>query len=247
MQVLNCLIVEDEPLAADIIADYVRQVPGLKLGSICGDVFAANEAMRSQAIDLVFLDINLPGMSGLELIRSSQRRCQFILTTAYHQHAVEGFNLNVVDYLLKPIEFSRFLQAVNKVYERLRSAPKTPQPAAEIQAPASNGAAPAYYFFKVDKKRVKVMVGDIRYIESLKDYIRIHTQDGALVTKFSISDVEKLLGNAFLRIHKSYAVQLGHIQAYSATDIEIGGKTLPIGRTYRKVVEKVLCGLENGN
>ena len=245
MQALNCLIVEDEPLAAELLADYVQQVPGLRLVATCGDIFAASESMRQNIVDLVFLDINLPGASGLELIRSSQRPCHYILTTAYHQHAVEAFDLNVIDYLLKPIEFSRFLQAVQKVYERRSTGqavvtqPMTP--------PATTEESPSYHFFKVDKKKVKVELADILFVESLKDYIRIHRVEGALVTKFPIGELTQLLGEAdFVRIHKSYVVNLRHVRAFSAAEVEVGGTSLPIGRTYRKAAEKRLEELDKG-
>jgi DNA-binding LytR/AlgR family response regulator len=232
MQVLNCLIVEDEPLAADVIRDYITQVPGLQLKGICTDVFSANELMRAEKIDLIFLDINLPGMNGIDYLKILNGKYQIILTTAYHEYAIDGFNLNVVDYLLKPIEFSRFLQAVNKVYER-----KMPEHKKEEQAEQPG----KFYFFNTDKKKIKVNAADILYIESLKDYVKIHTHNKHIVTKFQIGEIDVFLNEKrFIRIHKSYVVNTEKITAYNASEIEIGDVILPLGRTYKELVERRL-------
>lgn len=223
MRALNCLIIEDEPLAAQVVSDYVTQVPGLELSGICDNAFSAMEKLRQDPIDLIFLDINLPKLNGMDLLKTLRGNYPVILTTAYHQYALQGYELDVVDYLLKPIEFSRFVQGVNKVFARLGLAPET------------KTKEEKYHFFNVDKTRVKVMEADILYIESLKDYVRIYTGDKKIITKFRIGEMEELLrdGN-FLRIHKSYIVNAGKISAYSATGVEINSKKLPIGRTYRK-------------
>jgi DNA-binding LytR/AlgR family response regulator len=225
MKALNCLIVEDEPLAAAILRDYVGQLPGLTLAGVCGDAFSAAEMLRSQRIDLLLLDINLPKLNGLDFLRSLQARPQVILTTAYHEHALDGFNLHVADYLLKPIEFGRFLQAINKV-----------QMLQQAMSSANAGIEPSPrkpYYFLQDKKHVKVHAEDIRYVESLKDYIRIHTMEGTVVTKYPIGEMENLLpADKFCRIHKSYLVNLDMVTAFTATDVELGKEQLPLGRTY---------------
>lgn len=226
MQVLNCLIVEDEPLAADLIKDYIRQVPGLELKGTCGDAVCAMEKLRAEKIDLIFLDINLPKLSGIDFLKTIKNNYQVIFTTAYHQFALEGYELNVVDYLMKPIEFSRFLQAVNKAFDR--AGIKHEEPATEKK----------HYFFNVDKKRIKVFAEDVLYIESLKDYIRIFTTEKSIVTKFQIGEIEKFLNeDYFLRIHKSFVVNAGKIDSYTASQVEIGNIRLPIGRTYKDQVE----------
>jgi two-component system, LytTR family, response regulator len=231
MQVMNCLIVEDESLASDIIKDYIQQVPGLKLSGICRDVFSAMEKLHDEHIDIIFLDINLPKINGMDFIKTISGRYDIILTTAYHQYALEGFNLNVVDYLLKPVEFSRFLQAVNKVFEKNKQFPPSADHVQERK----------YFFFNVDKKQVKVFADEILYIESLKDYVRIHTKDKKLVTKFQIGELDRLLNeNKFIRIHKSYIVNSDKISAYNANEIEMETTKLPIGRTYKELVEKHL-------
>jgi DNA-binding LytR/AlgR family response regulator len=232
MQVLNCLIVEDEPLAADIIRDYIAQVPGLQLKGICEDVFLANELLRTEKIDLLFLDINLPGMNGIDFLKILNGKFQIIVTTAYHEYAIDGFNFNVVDYLLKPIEFGRFLQAVNKVYDR-----KVP----EIKRNIIEDQKDKFYFFNTDKKKIKVNAADILYIESLKDYVRIHTSERIVVTKFQIGELDQFLNEKkFIRIHKSYIVNTEKITAYNASEIEIGAVVLPLGRTYKELVERKL-------
>ncbi len=232
MKDLNCLIVEDEHLAAEVIEDYIRQVPGLKLEATCPDVVSANSVLQKKQIDLIFLDINLPGISGLEFIQSMNRDYDVILTTAYHQHAVEGFDLGVVDYLLKPIAFSRFLKAVNRVFNRKSE-----------EGPADAGKEEStVHFFNTGKKQIRVEEEDILFIESLKDYIRIHTTNRTVVTKFQIGQVNEMLTEGrFLRIHKSYIINLAKMTAFSSSEIEIGENALPIGRTYKELVDQVLA------
>lgn len=230
MQVLNCLIIEDEPLAAEVMRDYIKQVPGLELKGWCEDAFSAMEKLRQEKIDLIFLDINLPKLNGIDLIKTLHTHYHIILTTAYHQYALDGYALDVVDYLLKPIEFNRFLQAVNKVFAR--HAPGIQEPARQEKK---------HFFFNVDKTHVKVFAEDILYIESIKDYVRIYSKEKNIVTKFRIGEMETLLKEKnFLRIHKSFIVNTGLISAYSNTQVEVGGKKLPIGRTYRKSTEETL-------
>jgi DNA-binding LytR/AlgR family response regulator len=232
MRTLNCLIVEDEHLAADVIRDYIDQVPGLRLKGICADIFSANELLRAEKIDIILLDINLPKISGLEFMRTLAARYHIILTTAYHEYAVDGFNLNAVDYLLKPIEFSRFLQAINKVYEKEGAVTEK----GTIASPANR-----FYFFNTDKKKVKVYAGDIDYIESLKDYVSIHSKGRKIITKFQIGELDKLLEeDQFIRIHRSFIVNVSKVTAYSATEIELGEVSLPLGRTYKEMVERRL-------
>lgn len=230
MQDLNCLIVEDEPLAAKIIEDYVSLLPGLKLKGICGDVISAGEKLRAEKIDIIFLDINLPKINGLEFAKSINNKYSIIITTAYHQYALEGFNLNVTDYLLKPIEFSRFVQAINKVYAQ--NSPKENIGNKEINERK-------FYFFIADKKRHKIFFDEILYVESLKDYVKVHTGEKSIVTKFQIGEMEELLkGQNFFRIHKSFIVNLNHLTAFNANEIEIGKINLPIGRTYAELFKR---------
>lgn len=237
MQDLNCLIVEDEQLAAEVVRDYINQVPGLKLHGICENVMTANAVLQNHPIDLIFLDINLPGISGIEFIQTLNRNYDIILTTAYHQYAVDGFNMNVVDYLLKPIEFSRFLKAVNKVFEK--KVRKSPQKK-DSDAPGK------YHFFNTGRRQVKVNEDDIVYIESLKDYVKIHAAEKEVVTKYQIGQIEQLLDTQkFMRVHKSFIINMGKITAFSAYEIEIDSILIPIGKTYKELVDRMLAGLSN--
>jgi DNA-binding LytR/AlgR family response regulator len=222
MQRYNCIIVEDEPLAAEVLQDYVKQVPFLELQGVCSDAFFAMETLQKQKIDLVFLDIHLPRLKGLDFIKTLQHPPRIIITSAYHEYALQGYEYNVVDYLLKPIEFSRFLMAVNKLTQ-------SPVPEVSITSflPAPERA---YLFFNVSKKKVKVYLDEILYIESLKEYIRIYTANKAILTKFPLGQIEEQLAkNNFLRIHRSFIVSKNKIDAFTATEVEINGKQIPIG------------------
>lgn len=229
--ILNCLIVEDEPLAATILEDYVRQVPNLRLTGRCADAMQALEALQEAPVDVLFLDIHLPGLRGLDFLRSLQYPPQVILTTAYHEYALESYDLNAVDYLLKPIEFERFIKAVQK-----------------LKRPTATATATATYrsfqFFNVNKKMVRVWLDEILYVESLKEYVRIFLANGkSIVTKMQLGELEKSLeGYGFLRVHRSFMVALRHIEAFTATEVTAGGKEIPVGRQYK---EEVLRALES--
>lgn len=225
---LNCLIVEDEPLAAGILEDYIRQIPFLRLVGQCGDALYALEAMREAPVHVLFLDIHLPGVKGLDFLRSLQHPPQVILTTAYHEYALESYDLGVADYLLKPIDFERFIKAIQK----LKLPPVT----------ATATANRPFHFFNVNKKMVRVWLDEIRYVESLKEYVRIFLPEGkSLVTKTPLGELEKTLERVgFLRLHRSFLVALRHIEAFSATEVTVDGKEIPVGRQYKDAVLRVL-------
>ncbi|NII28719.1 response regulator transcription factor [Pseudoflavitalea sp. X16] len=233
MQRYHCLIIEDEPLAAEVLQDYIRQVPFLELKGVASDAIFAMELLQQQKIDLIFLDIHLPKLKGFDFIRTLKQPPHIIITSAYHEYALQGYEYNVVDYLLKPIEFSRFLMAVNKLKQ-------SPVPAVSITSfipPPER----AYLFFNVSKKKVKVYLDEILYIESLKEYIRIYTKTKNILTKFQLGQIEELLAkNNFLRIHRSFIVAKDKIEAFTATDVEIAGKQIPIGRSYKELVQSIL-------
>lgn len=232
MQRYSCLIVEDEPLAAEVLQDYVHQVPFLELKGICVDAIYAMEFLQKEKIDLLFLDIHLPKLKGLDFVRTLKNPPSIIITSAYHEYALEGYELNVVDYLLKPIEFSRFLTAVNKL--RLAPAVNSNRSIATVNERA-------FMFFNVSKKRIKIYLDEVLYIESLKEYIRIFTKEKSILTKFQLGEIEELLSKGdFLRVHRSFIVARNKIDAYSATDIEIRGKQIPIGRSYKELVQSIL-------
>ncbi len=219
---LKCLIVEDEPIAAEILEDYIGQVPFLEHVATCTDAIYAMEVLKQEDIGLLFLDIHLPKLKGLDFLRALSQPPPVILTTAYHQYALKGYELNVVDYLLKPIEFSRFLQAVDKV--------RKPQ----ATVPAREAAERPYRFFNVNKRREKVYLDEILYVESLKEYVRIVTLEKEIITQFQIGELEQALNFASLiRIHRSFLVARDKVSAYSATEVQLGEKCLPIGRSYR--------------
>jgi DNA-binding LytR/AlgR family response regulator len=233
MQQYNCIIVEDEPLAAEVLQDYIGQVPFLKLKGICADAIYAMEMLQKEKIDLIFLDIHLPKLKGLDFIKTLKHAPHIIIVSAYHEYALQGYEYNVIDYLLKPVEFSRFLMAVNKLRQ-----PVTIE--ASIQVASHAGERP-YLFFNVSKKKVKIYLDEILYIESLKEYIRIFTKTKSILTKFQLGQIEELLAkNNFLRVHRSFIVAKDKIEAFSATDIEINGKQIPIGRSYKELVQSVL-------
>ena len=233
MQRYNCIIVEDEPLAAEVLQDYIRQVPFLELKAVCNDAFFAMETLQRQKIDLLFLDIHLPKLKGLDFLKTLQNPPRVIITSAYHEYALQGYEYNVVDYLLKPIEFSRFLMAVNKLKQ-------SPVPEVRISSLLPAAERP-YQFFNVSKKKVKVYLDEILYIESLKEYIRIYTSTRSILTKFPLGQIEEMLANNnFLRIHRSFIVARDKIDAFTATEVEINGKQIPVGRSYKELVQSVL-------
>lgn len=236
MKKISCLILEDEPLAAEVLEDYINQVPFLELKAKCVDAIYALEILQKQTIDLMFLDIHLPKLKGLDFIRTLQHPPKVIVTTAYQEYALQGYELNVVDYLLKPIEWPRFLMAVNKLQQAIQVTSH-----AHRSVPVSEEKA--YLFFNVNKRMVKIFLDEILYIESLKEYIRITTPHKSILTKFQLNQVEELLTrHHFLRIHRSFIVARNKIETFSATDVEIGGKLLPIGRNYKEQVMEVLEG-----
>lgn len=230
MNPIRCLIVEDEPLAAEVLADYVSALPQLELVDICPDAIYALETLQHTAVDLLLLDIHLPRLKGLDFLEALPHPPDVILTTAYHQYALQGYTYNVVDYLLKPIAFSRFVQAINKLPRRMEAAPASPRT-----------LSPPHHFVKVNKRLVKIVLDDILYIESLKEYAHIHTAQDTIITKAQLGELETLFGSAnLLRVHRSYLIARDKIQAYSATEIEIGAVHIPIGRSYQRKVLEVL-------
>lgn len=229
----NCIIVEDEPLAAEVLQDYIEQVPFLKLNHICTDAIMAMQVLQEEKIDLIFLDIHLPKLKGLDFVSTLKNPPNVIITTAYHEYALRGYELNVLDYLLKPIEFSRFLTAVNKLSSLT-------EPTTQIVAGETAGER-EHFFFNVSKKKIKVYLDEVLYIESLKEYIKVVTKAKPIVTKFQLGEIEELLPEKkFIRIHRSFIVAKDKIDAFTATDVEINGNTIPIGRGYKETVLALL-------
>jgi DNA-binding LytR/AlgR family response regulator len=222
-----CLAVDDEPPALDILKNYINSVSSLELAATCINAVDALNVLRHSRIDLMFLDIQMPQLLGTDLLRTLNNPPRVIFTTAYREFAVEGFELNAVDYLLKPISFERFLKAVNKVMDI-----KLPQQQQE--------GYDAYIYFRSDRKMHKVAMEDIIFIESLKDYIKVVTKSKTIITKQSISSIEERLPkSSFIRIHRSFIVSLDKVQSYTPELISIGNEELPVSRMYRHEVEKV--------
>ena len=220
MSKLKCIIIEDEPLAVKVLTDYIGQVPFLELQGAFKDAILATDYLRNGVVDLIFLDIHLPKLKGMSFLRTLSHPPAVIITTAYHQYAVEGFDLNVTDYLLKPFEFDRFLVAVTKV----RSAQREPEDA-EVRD---------FVFITVRKRRVKIFFSEIVYIESQREYIRIVTTQGEYVSKMSTHEVEAILPHhLFKRVHRSFIVSIRRIESYTAEMIAINGVSIPIGKGYR--------------
>lgn len=230
MSSLKCIIIEDEPLAVKVLSDYISQTPFLQLQATFKDAILATEWLRYNSTDLMFLDIHLPKLKGMAFLKTLTNPPEVIITTAYHQYAVEGFDLNVTDYLLKPFEFERFLVAVNKV--------KTAQSEKNIVGEVS--ATKDFIFLNVQKKKVKISFSEIIYIESQREYIRLVTTKKEYVSKMSTHEIESLLpGHLFKRIHRSFIVSIAKIDSYTAEGVEVNGVFIPIGRDYRGVLENL--------
>lgn len=231
----TCIIIDDEPLAVELMVAYVSKIPQLELIATCSNAIEAYEIVKSQEIDLMFLDIQMPNMTGLEFLKSISNPPSVILTTAYREYAIESYELQVVDYLLKPIPFDRFFKAVDKFLKT-----KSTQKDVVLKQQSAKETEKKYFFINVNKKHHKLYFDDVLYAESLKDYIRIHTEEQTYVTKEKISDFEKLLPKSFLRTHRSYIVNLHKVSAYTQQDVEIGEIEIPIGVSYKKEVISIL-------
>lgn len=231
---IRCLIVDDEPLAINVVKSFVERLDQLELVTTCSNAVDAFNALSSEQIDLIFIDIQMPQMTGLEFLKTLKNPPKVIITTAYREFAMEGYELDVADYLLKPISFDRFLKAVNKV---------TDEPDTKRTVVPSSEEDP-YIFVREDKKMRRIVVKDIQYIESIKDYVKIITDGHVFTTYLQISYLEKKLPEeSFMRVHRSFIVGICHIKAYSSTDIEIGDQSIPIGRHYKNQVMSQLDNL----
>lgn len=221
---IQCLIVEDEPLAADLLKDYVARMTHLTLVGICPDAFKAMEYLNSHHIDLLLLDIHLPGLKGLDFLKTLKNPPAVILTTAYHEYALQGYEFSVKDYLLKPIEFNRFVEAINKV-----------------SIPSIDRTGKGVITLYADKKNHLIHIDDITYIESQKEYISVNTLAGSYTSKYALSKMEEDLdAHKFLRIHRSFLVAVSKIQSYNAQEVSVNNKLIPIGGNYRDNVLETL-------
>ena len=233
MNKYKCLIVEDEPLAQNVLKKYIGEHPSLELAAVCNDALEAQGTLTQQSIDLVFLDINLPKLSGINFIKTLIHSPLIIFTTAYPEFAVEGFELDAIDYLLKPFSFERFLKAVNKALEKL-NAPLT-QNSTENEI--------SFIFLKADKKIHRVELGSIHYIEAVGDYMKVVTDSGQLIINETMKKLqEELPVKSFMRVHKSFIISRNKIKFIEGNYIRVENKSIPIGATYRN---EVLASTDN--
>jgi DNA-binding LytR/AlgR family response regulator len=232
----RCLIVDDEPLARALIRGHVEKLENFEIVAECGDAMKALNVLREKQVDLIFMDIQMPQITGIEFLKTLKHSPKVIITTAYREYALEGFELDVVDYLLKPITFERFLKSINKYYQINQE---------DVQVVAGNNSEKSsnetFIYIKENKKVIKVYLSEIKYVEGLSEYVQIYTDKRKIITKTSMSQMEeKLLPENFLRIHKSFIVSISKIEAFTANTIEIQGKELPIGRSYKNGVLNLL-------
>jgi DNA-binding LytR/AlgR family response regulator len=234
---IKCLVIDDELPAREILKKHVSGVEALELCGTCSNAVEAISFLKDNRVDLLFLDIQMPHLLGTNFIRTLRNPPKVIFTTAFRKYAVEGFELDAVDFLLKPISFERFLKGVNKILQM--NLQGTYEVAA--QAESITESAPPFLYFRANRKMVKVLFGDILYIEGLNDYIKIITTTKAIVTKHLLASLEEMLPpNEFVRIHKSFIIAIGKIESFNADSVEIGKKEIPVGRLFKFNLNKIL-------
>jgi len=227
---INCIIVDDEPIAREILENHLQKIDAINVVGSCKNAIDAFNVINSNEVDVVFLDINMPEISGLSFARSINKNIKIIFTTAYREYAVDGFDLKAVDYLLKPISFERLLQAINK-YLNENITTNHDGKKDLIQEKSD------FIFVRSDRKMIKINFSDINYIESLGDYLKIHLLNKIIVTRETITSIEaKLPKNDFLRIHRSYIVSVNKIESFTHEFVEVNKKAIPISRSYKNAI-----------
>jgi DNA-binding LytR/AlgR family response regulator len=235
--VIKCLVMDDEPPARSILKNYIEAMPALKWVGECGNAIQALSCLQQNEVHLIFLDIRMPQLSGIDFLKTLKNPPAVIFTTAYSDYAIQSYELDAVDYLLKPIQFERFIKAINKVLYA-KGNKQIAEAAATTEAPATKES---FVYFRADRKMVKVMLRDIHYIESMKDYVKVFTGNGTIVTRQSIISLEAMLPcNMFLRTHRSFIVSLEKIRSFTNEVIEIDKSEIPVGKLYRNSVMKAL-------
>jgi len=233
---IKCLIVDDEPPARAVLKRYIEEISTLEMSGECANAVQAVIKLQQEVIDLIFLDIRMPQLNGTDFLKTLKNPPRVIFTTAYSEYALEGYELDIVDYLLKPVRFDRFLKAVNKAFP----APDH-KPDIDHVVRTEEKKNESFVYFRADRKMVKVLLSDILYIESMKDYIKVITDKGSIITKQSISSVETMLPEkTFIRTHRSFIVSVTKIKSFTNETIEIGQAEIPIGKLYRNSVIKHL-------
>ena len=240
---IRCLLVDDEPLALSVLEKYISQVVDMEIVASCESALEAFQVLQKHQVDLIFLDIQMPELTGLQFLRSLEKAPKVILTTAYREYAFDGFDLDVLDYLLKPISFERFLKAITKYYRII-----SPEALLKEKIVSAHVDSDQFILVKEKKSKIKVPFKDILYIESIKDYVKIVMTHRTVVTKMFISEIEQVLPDeSFLRIHRSFIVPVNKIDSYSANQVEIGEQEIPIGRSYKNLVVKRLDSTTSSN
>lgn len=229
----RCLIVDDEELARNLIKRHLSQLDDFEVVATCASAIEASKVLAEQKIDLMFLDIEMPVLKGTEFVKNLSQTPEVIFTTAYREYAVDGFDLNAVDYLLKPIVFGRFFKAIEKF--RASRKPETNSFPSSTSAPRKE-----FIFVRKNRKQIKVILDDVLYVDSLKDYINIHLTEGQHVIKAALSSFETELDDRFIRVHRSYIVNRDKLTAYTRNDIEIGDIEIPIGDRYKEMLDQIL-------
>nr|WKN36531.1 response regulator transcription factor [Tunicatimonas sp. TK19036] len=221
---IRCIAIDDEPLALDLVEDFVEKIPFLELVQSFSSALTALDTLQKETIDLLFLDIQMPDISGLQFIKSLENPPKVIFTTAYANHAVEGFNVDAVDYLLKPFTFERFLKAANKAQQHI----------ATEQANPGMPPASSYMFVKSGYDMVKVAFNTVYYIEGLKDYVKIHTDEKTVIALLSMKSLEDTLPAQFFRVHRSYIINFDHLESVSRRSLLVAKTEIPLGDMYRE-------------
>lgn len=239
MQKIKCIIIEDEPLAVKILKDYIQQTSNLELMEVFRDAISAGIYLKQEKVDLMFLDIHLPILKGLEFLRTVPHPPIVIITTAYPEYALEGYELNVADFLMKPISFKRFTAAVNKSVKLIRA------DSYEALAGAASGTA---IYLNVNRRKVRILLNDILYVESKREYVQIITRTNEFISKIGTAEFELLLPpDKFRRIHRSFIISIDKIDTYTKENVEIQGQLIPIGKHFRKDFIAWIAALSNGS
>jgi len=224
----KCLVVDDEPMARDVLRRYIEKLPALQLIGECSNAIDALIFLQNNTVDLLFLDIQMPELLGTELVQSLRYPPKVIFTTAFKEYALDGFNLDAVDYLLKPVRFERFLKAINKAY------PKESKSYINELTASEKKIGIDFIYLRVDRKLVKIILSDVLYIESAKDYVKVFTKDKSYITRQTISSIEAMLSvNEFIRIHRSFIISVTKIKSFTNELVEVGNKELPVGKVYK--------------
>jgi len=232
MKKVRCLLVDDEPLAISLLQKHVKQLDFLEVTTTCPNALKALEVLKKTEIDLMFLDIRMPAISGIDFLKMLHHPPKVIITTAYREYALDGYDLDIVDYLLKPITFNRFFKAIGRYLRNDDLTVPSPTPATD---------AHASLYIKSAHKNIRINTDDILYVESMKDYVKICASEKTITAKYKISDMEaELTGKGFLRVHRSFIINLKHLTAFTASDVEIGKLEIPIGESYKELVFKTV-------